>query len=76
MYGPIAIMNKRKKNSGKKNPIQEFQEEKEISLEEQVEWLGKFWEILGIKGKPTKEDLLQRRNVELETVIMIKKYGK
>ena len=43
MYGPIAIMNKRKKNSGKKNPIQEFQEEKEIGLEEQVEWLGKFW---------------------------------
>lgn len=50
----------------------EYVEDKELTIEKKIEWFAKFWKFIGIEGTPTEQDVLTRKNNELE--IMLKKY--
>lgn len=52
----------------------EYVEEKKSTVERELEWLTKFWKVIGMKGTPTIEDVQNRSTVELETYLMKRKF--
>lgn len=47
--------------------------EPECTLEQMLDFTTKLWEWLGIEGKPTVEQIIDRSTVEMETVLMMRK---
>lgn len=65
------------KDKLKKNKLDlEFREEKVFTMREKLEWLTEHWKIIGMKGKPTMDDINHPTTVELETILSMRKYLK
>lgn len=47
---------------------------KEPTAEDQIEYTKQLWKDLGIEGTPTKEIIESGKTIEMETVMMIRKY--
>lgn len=46
------------------------------TMEQEIEFLRRIWELLEIEGTPTENDVINKPTVELETRRMINKYAK
>lgn len=57
-----------------KNKLDEVCEDKILTIQEQIHYLAEIWKILGIKGTPTEEDIINPSTRELETILMMKKF--
>lgn len=47
----------------------------EEDIEKEIAFLTNLWKLLDIKGTPTREDVLNPVNSELELILMIKKWA-
>lgn len=43
-------------------------EEEDSPMEKRIEWLAKIWKIIGMPGTPTEDDILNKTNIEEETI--------
>lgn len=61
------------KNRQNSLPV-EYKEEKVSTPEQRLKWLTEFWKVIGMKGTPTMEDVQNNSSVELECILMQRKF--
>lgn len=50
--------------------------DRERTYEEKLEFVKYMWQLLGIPGTPTRDDVINRASAEKETILMIRKFYK